>query len=95
MGFDQPRSLGDHETGGGAALPIWMGYMEKALKNVPEATYTMPENMVAARINKGGHRDSNGELTEYFYQENLPPQQPLPPPGVTDQPATTIKDQLL
>ena len=95
MGFDQPRSLGDKETGGGAALPIWMGYMAKVLQNVPEAVYSMPENMIAARINKGGHRSANGELTEYFYQENLPPEQSLPPPGVTDQPATTIKDQLL
>lgn len=36
MGFDQPRSLGTNETGGGAALPIWMGYMRHALENFPE-----------------------------------------------------------
>lgn len=36
LGFDQPRSLGTRETGGGAALPIWMGYMKKALENFPE-----------------------------------------------------------
>lgn len=36
MGFDQPKSLGDRETGGGAALPIWMGYMKKALERYPE-----------------------------------------------------------
>ena len=35
LGFDQPNSLGDRETGGGAAMPIWMSYMSKALKNVP------------------------------------------------------------
>jgi penicillin-binding protein 1A len=95
IGFDQPRSLGDKETGGGAALPIWMGYMEKVLKNVPEAVYTMPENMAAVRINRSGHRDTNGELTEYFYQENIPSEQASPPPGAAEQPATTIKDQLL
>src|SRR5690606_35051598 len=27
LGYDQPRSLGDRETGGGAALPIWLNYM--------------------------------------------------------------------
>ena len=69
MGFDQPRSLGDKETGGGAALPIWMSYMEKMLKDVPQAVYTMPENMVAVRINENGYRDANGALIEYFYQE--------------------------
>jgi len=35
-GFDQPTSLGSRETGGGAALPIWLGYMEKALERFPE-----------------------------------------------------------
>ncbi len=72
MGFDQPRSLGDNETGGGAALPIWMDYMSKVLKDVPEATYPLPENMVETTINEQGKPDSNGTRQEYFYQENLP-----------------------
>ena len=95
MGFDQPRSLGDRETGGGAALPIWMGYMEKVLKNVPEAEYTMPDDMVVARINEKGYRDANGTREEYFYKENVPPEQAPPPPEQTGHPAETIKDQLL
>ena len=96
MGFDQPRSLGDKETGGGAALPIWMGYMEKALKEVPQAAYAMPDNMVTARINENGHRDANGSLFEYFYQENIPPEQAMPPvPSEEARPADAIKDQLL
>lgn len=73
IGFDTPRSLGDKETGGGAALPIWINYMDVILKNVPEAAYTMPDNMVAVRINNNGLRNPNGELVEYFYQENVPP----------------------
>lgn len=93
IGFDNPHSLGDKETGGGAALPIWMGYMEKILKNVPEAVYTMPANMVAARINDNGHRDSNGNRIEYFYQENLPPEQSAAPDPEA-KPAETVKDQL-
>jgi penicillin-binding protein 1A len=36
VGFDQPATLGTRETGGGAALPIWLGYMEKALERFPE-----------------------------------------------------------
>ena len=75
IGFDNPRSLGEKETGGGAALPIWMDYMKAMLKDVPEAVYNMPENMIAARINNDGLRDENGDLIEYFYQENLPPEQ--------------------
>jgi penicillin-binding protein 1A len=95
MGYDQPRSLGDRETGGGAALPIWMGYMEKVLKGVPEAVYTMPDNMVAVHINDEGYRDDNSPLVEYFYRENVPPEHVVPAPSEEIKPADTIKDQLL
>ena len=95
MGYDQPHSLGDRETGGGAALPIWMGYMEKILKDVPEATYTMPENMVAVHINDEGFRDDNSPLTEYFYLENVPTQRIMTTPNEENTPSDTVKDQLL
>ena len=96
MGFDQPRSLGDKETGGGAALPIWMSYMGKMLKNVPQAVYTMPENMTAVRINEEGLHDENSELIEYFYQENIPSEQAMPhAPDEEIKPVDAIKDQLL
>ena len=96
IGFDQPRSLGDKETGGGAALPIWMSYMEKALKDVPQTEYVMPDNMAAVRINEEGYPDENGSLLEYFYQENIPSDQAIPEaPSKESLPADTIKDQLL
>lgn len=37
MGFDQPRSLGSNETGGGASMPIWVDYMRVVLEGVPES----------------------------------------------------------
>jgi penicillin-binding protein 1A len=95
MGYDQPRSLGDRETGGGAALPIWMGYMEKVLKDVPEAVYTMPDNMASVHINEDGYRDDNSPRIEYFYQENGPPEHVVPTPSEEIKPSDTIKDQLL
>ena len=72
IGFDQPRSLGDRETGGGAALPMWISYMGTVLKGVPEAKYNMPDNMVQAHINDSGHLDDSSPILEYFYKENLP-----------------------
>ena len=36
LGYDQPKSLGSRETGGGASLPVWLGYMQNALKDFPE-----------------------------------------------------------
>ena len=95
MGYDQPRSLGDRETGGGAALPIWMSYMGKILKDVPEASYTVPDNMVAARINSEGYRDESGTLIEHFYQENIPSQKIMLRADEESAPSDTVKDQLL
>ena len=46
VGFDQPRKLGDRETGGGLALPIWIDYMATALKGVPEAGENPPRGVV-------------------------------------------------
>jgi penicillin-binding protein 1A len=94
IGFDTPRSLGDNETGGGAALPIWMSYMGKILKDMPEAVYTMPENMVTARINENGLRDPDGNRIEYFYQENIPPAVGEKLPGESGERIDSVKDQL-
>jgi penicillin-binding protein 1A len=95
IGYDQPRSLGDKETGGGAALPMWMNYMEIVLKDVPQASYTMPEGMVTLRINDEGFLDEQSSRIEYFYQENMPSEQAMPEPIEETKPSETIKDQLL
>jgi penicillin-binding protein 1A len=42
MGFDKPKSLGDRETGGGLALPMWIRYMKTALNGIPESTRPVP-----------------------------------------------------
>ena len=56
MGYDTPRSLGDRETGGGLSLPVWISFMETALRGVPVAEPAPPEGVV----NCGG---------EWFYDE--------------------------
>jgi penicillin-binding protein 1A len=94
LGFDTPHSLGSGETGGGAALPMWMSYMGTVLKNVPQAVYTMPDGMVSARINQNGLRDPNGDRSDVFYQENLPPEQGPAPQDASAKPAESVRDQL-
>lgn len=75
VGFDEPKSLGKNETGGKVALPIWINYMEKALKQIPVATYTPPKGIVTARINPAtGLREASGGMNEFFFQEQLPPE---------------------
>ena len=46
MGFDQPKKLGDKETGGGLSLPVWISFMESALKKVPVMEPDVPEGII-------------------------------------------------
>jgi penicillin-binding protein 1A len=46
IGYDTPRKLGDRETGGGLALPVWIDFMTPALKKLPEAPPAVPEGVV-------------------------------------------------
>jgi penicillin-binding protein 1A len=71
IGFDQPRNLGKGETGGAAALPIWINYMRVALRGKPEIRREMPEGLLGINPEGGGR-------LEFIYQENLPA---APPPG--------------
>jgi penicillin-binding protein 1A len=48
IGYDTPRKLGDRETGGGLSLPVWISFMESALKNVPVTEPVTPEGVVHA-----------------------------------------------
>ncbi len=59
VGYDQPKKLGDRETGGGLALPIWIDYMKTALAKAP----------LQARVMPAGVLNINGE---YFTQESRP-----------------------
>ena len=56
MGYDKPRKLGDRETGGGLSLPVWINFMEYALKGVPVSEPPVPPGVV----NLGG---------EWYYEE--------------------------
>jgi penicillin-binding protein 1A len=51
MGHDIPKSLGERESGGGLALPIWLDYMATALKNVPVA---LPPPSPGGLVREGG-----------------------------------------
>ncbi len=75
IGFDQPRSLGGSETGAQAALPMWMMYMGKVLKGVPEKAVEVPDGLVVINIDGGGRRAADGK-PEYFYRENVPDERP-------------------
>ncbi len=70
VGFDQPKNLGAGETGGTTALPAWIGYMAKALKDVPESFLPQPQGLAAIEMANPG----KGPAKELLYKENLPPE---------------------
>ena len=80
VGFDQPKKLGDKETGGAAALPIWIGYMGRALKDVPVQTPTMPEGITTF---------GSGRERSYIYTENAA-KEPPPEEGSAETPPTVV-----
>jgi penicillin-binding protein 1A len=46
IGYDNPKKLGDRETGGGLALPVWIEFMAQALRTVPVQVPEVPEGLV-------------------------------------------------
>jgi len=71
IGFPTPRNMGSGETGGTAALPIWINYMRAALANVPETFLPRPDGIRSALAGEGDHED-------YYYAENKPPELATP-----------------
>ena len=72
IGFDQPASLGRGETGGHAALPIWIDYMRTALRETPDQPLMPPPNVVRVLINsetgKPTTPDDPQAMEEYLIQ---------------------------
>ncbi|HZH06254.1 MAG TPA: penicillin-binding protein 1A [Lautropia sp.] len=86
MGFDQPRSLGERETGGGLALPLWINYMRQVLPEVPEKPRPVPPGVIQV----------NGE----YYLNETGPGQGIGSLGVTEDGLSTdpksqsVRDQI-
>lgn len=80
IGFDQPKTLGRNQTGGAVALPIWINYMEKMLKGVPEVSREMPPGIVVADVVDAVEAPTPEDpaavdlkiVPEYFYREYVP-----------------------
>ncbi len=97
IGYDQPKTLGANETGSLAALPIWINFMQRALKGVPETALTPPEGVISVHINaETGLRDDSSALSEYFFAEFPPAGRPdaLGQAAAPGKPAPDVRDQL-
>ncbi|MDA1106792.1 MAG: penicillin-binding protein 1A [Proteobacteria bacterium] len=76
VGFDKHLPLGDLETGGYVALPIWMRFMEVALKDRPEQLPEPPPGIVTLRIDPAtgalARADNRQAINEVFSSEHPP-----------------------
>lgn len=45
IGYDSPRSLGESESGGRLALPVWIDYMKRSLQKVAEQKLEPPKDV--------------------------------------------------
>jgi penicillin-binding protein 1A len=80
VGFDDNSKIGRREYGGTAALPIWVEFMETALKGIPDTLPPQPEGLITVRINPETGKltmpdDPNG-INEVFLEENVPTELP-------------------
>jgi penicillin-binding protein 1A len=99
LGYDDYRSLGARAEGSSTALPIWMHYMEEALKGTPSSRPPRPEEgLIDLRISpytgKLAHASDPEAIVETFMLDALP-EAPRPgepgylPPGAEDMPGGT------
>ncbi len=62
IGYDDHNlSLGKGETGGRAACPIWLNFMEQTLKDEPVQAFRIPSGVVLAKMDPG---------SGYIYRSN-------------------------
>ena len=60
VGYDQPQSLGERETGGSTAVPIFESVMAEALKGKPASPFRVPKGVRLVRVDA-----ATGRLTEF------------------------------
>jgi len=95
VGFDNQRHMGKRETGGRAALPMWIEFMRKALEGRPENLQEQPEGLVTIRIDaetgKRADLNTRNSLFELFRVENAPREVTVVRSTTNDSGGITIK----
>ncbi|MDO9586176.1 MAG: penicillin-binding protein, partial [Syntrophales bacterium] len=75
-GFDKERTLGKQEVGGRAAAPIWLYFMEKALRGAPVEVFPVPEGIIFTKVERATGQPakaaSQTAIFECFIDDALP-----------------------
>jgi penicillin-binding protein 1A len=90
VGYDlNPHPLGRYETGGRAALPIWLDYMKAALAERPQSDFHPWESMDLVRLTidskTGKIASEGGKGTRVLYfKKGTEPKESAPEKGQVD-----------
>lgn len=96
IGFDQPHTLGGHETGGATALPIWIEFMKQALADKPSTPFRMPTGVKLVRVDRStGRAAGSGVADDRVQFEALKPdvQSEDGSGGIGEQPAEVTEPE--
>ena len=77
VGFDDRRSLGETESGAHAALPIWINFMQEALRPLPVMAFTIPEGVTFVKVDQAtglleGEQEGQASTVELFTKGSEP-----------------------
>lgn len=88
VGFDEEQTLGKGETGSRAASPIWLGFMERILKDKPVRVFQVPEGVVFSKIDAETGKlpipESKKTIFECFKEGTVPKEYTKKPGSVTE-----------
>ena len=76
VGFDEPRSLGEKETGGRIAVPIVKGFLSVALAGQPPVPFRMPEGISLVRTNPMSGQRADPSDPQAIWEAFLPGTEP-------------------
>jgi penicillin-binding protein 1A len=99
VGYDlNPHPLGHFETGGRAALPIWLAYMKRALDGVPQGEFFPPAGAQLVRLsidNRTGKLAIKGskDVKDMWFKAGTQPQDATPEKGTVDPNQFMMTDQ--
>lgn len=85
VGFDRPEALGESEQGATVAVPIWIDYMQQALRDMPENTMIRPDGLVDRLIDRETGQPArpgqSNTMFELFLAETAPVETRTQPPA--------------
>lgn len=85
VGYDKPESLGEKESGATVAVPIFVEFMQEALKDKPSTPFRIPQGIKMVRVDHKtgllpGESTPPGQIIyEAFKTENIPNKISTPP----------------